>query len=376
MKYMNRPRVLVFADWFVPGYRAGGPIKSLKNLIAAVPCDFLVYTRITDYHSSIPYSGIVEGTFNKVSENCTVVYVYQHRMNVRSVFSILKKESYDQIYLNSLFSVKFTLIPLLICRTHGLNSRVIVAPRGMLKSGALTIKPWKKSLFLTLCKFLYSGITWHATNEQEKKEIVGKFPRAKVIVAPVIPSADPPKPMLEHKISGRLRLVTFSRVSSEKGILEAIRWVNELPTELDVSFDIYGAMPTGEYLEQCKTEAASSNRVNLKGEVNPNIITEIYTQYEAFFLPTWGENYGHAIAEALLSKKPVVISNRTPWRNLYESKAGFDVELNREAVSEALMYLANLDHEHYQTWCEGAYTYAQKVLNDPFVVKANQSLFE
>jgi len=373
---MSRSRVLVFADWFVPGYRAGGPIKSLKNLIAAVPCDFHVYTRITDYHSTAPYIGIVEGTFNKVSENCTVVYVHEDRMNVRSVFSILKKETYDHIYLNSLFSVRFTLIPLLICRTHGLNPEVIVAPRGMLKSGALTVKPWKKTVFLKLCKFLYSGVTWHATNEQERREILGKFPKAKVIVAPVIPSSDPPKPLLQEKVPGRLKLVTFSRISSEKGILEAIRWVNDLPVELDVCFDIYGAMPAGEYLDLCIKEAEKANRVSLKGEVNPAQITGIYSQYEVFFLPTWGENYGHAIAEALLSKKPVIISNRTPWRNLYESKAGFDVELGRENIFDALIFMASLNQETYQIWSEGAFAYAQKVLNDPFVVRANQSLFE
>jgi hypothetical protein len=147
---MSRPKVIVFSDWFVPGYRAGGPIKSLKNLIATVPCDFLVFTRITDYHSTVAYDNIEENIPHKITENCTVQYIHGNRMNVQSVFRILKYQQFDRIYLNSLFSSRFTLIPLLICRTHGLNPRVILAPRGMLKSGALTIKPWKKTIFLKL----------------------------------------------------------------------------------------------------------------------------------------------------------------------------------------------------------------------------------
>jgi glycosyltransferase involved in cell wall biosynthesis len=246
----------------------------------------------------------------------------------------------------------------------------------MLKSGALTIKPWKKTIFLKLCKFLYSGITWHATNEQEKLEILSKFPKAKVIVAPVIPSSDAPKVMRDTKRPGRLKLVTFSRISSEKGILEAIKWVNELPSDLDVTFDIYGAMPEGDYLDLCKQEVLKSARVKLQGEVNPSKISEVYSNYEIFFLPTWGENYGHAIAEALLNKKPVVISNRTPWRHLESANAGFDLELTREELSKALVYFAGLDQEGYHIWSEGAYAYALEVLNDPAIVRANQSLFE
>ena len=373
---MSRPKVIVFSDWFIPSYRAGGPIKSLKNLIAAVPCDFLVFTRITDYHSTIPYDNLQENIHYKISDNCTASYIDKNRMNVQSVFRILSNERFDRIYLNSLFSIRFTLIPLLICRTHGLNPRVILAPRGMLKSGALTIKPWKKMIFLKLCKFLYSDITWHATNEQEKLEVLLKFPKAKVIVAPVIPSSDKPRPLSGEKIRGRLRLVTFSRVSSEKGILEAIKWVNELPLNMEVTFDIYGAMPEGDYVKRCKEEALKAGRVQLKGEVDPSKISEIYSNYEVFFLSTWGENYGHAIAEALLNKKPVVISNRTPWRHLESYKAGFDLELTQEDMTNALIYFAGLDQEGYKVWSEGAYAYAMKVLNDPAIVRANQSLFE
>jgi glycosyltransferase involved in cell wall biosynthesis len=376
MKFMSRPKVIVFSDWFVPGYRAGGPIKSLKNLIATVPCDFLVFTRITDYHSTVAYDNIEENIPHKITENCTVQYIHGNRMNVQSVFRILKYQQFDRIYLNSLFSSRFTLIPLLICRTHGLNPRVILAPRGMLKSGALTIKPWKKTIFLKLCKFLYSDIMWHATNEQEKLEVLLKFPKARVIVAPVIPSADAPSMLRDVKIPGRLRLVTFSRVSSEKGVLEAIKWVNELPSDLDVVFDIYGAMPQGEYLELCREEASKSQRVQLKGEVNPSKISEVFSNYEVFFLPTWGENYGHAIAEALLNKKPIVISNRTPWRHLESFKAGFDVELTQAEMTKALIYMAWLDEEGYKVWSEGAFAYAQSVLNDPAIVKSNQALFE
>lgn len=373
---MSKKKIIVFSDWFVPGYKAGGPIKSLKNLIDSVDADFHVFTRITDYHSNVSYPGLVEGDKIQISRNCAVTYLNENRMNVQSVFKILRSNNFDSIYLNSLFSFRFTILPLLVCRTHGLNEKVVVAPRGMLKTGALTIKPWKKSLFLKYFRFLYKNVTWHATNEQEALEIRSKFPSAKVVIAPVIPSADEPMPLMGPKKKGVLRAVCFSRVSAEKGILEAIRSMNSIEKDKKVSLDIYGAIPPGEYAEQCKKEAAAGSRVRLMGEVEPAQIKAIYANYEVFFLPTWGENYGHAIAEALLSGKPAIISNKTPWRNLRESSAGFDLELSTAAFVEALEWMCDLDHEQYEIWSNAAKEYALKVLRNPEVIQANARLFE
>ncbi len=48
---------------------------------------------------------------------------------------------------------------------------------------------------------------------------------------------------------------------------------------------------------------------------------------DLFLLPTAGENFGHAIFEALSSGVPALISDQTPWRGLAEAKAGFDLAL-------------------------------------------------
>lgn len=376
MRFMNKKRVIVFSDWFIPGYKAGGPIKSLKNLISSVNCDFHVFTRITDYHSSSPYEGIGEGTDIKISDNCTVRYMKDSRMNVRSVLKILRKNNFDWIYLNSLFSARFTILPLVVSFFCGLNNRVIVAPRGMLKPGALTIKAGKKSLFLKYGRFLYRKVTWHATNEQEAKEILQKFPNAKIVIAPVIPSADVPFDRPTPKRVGALRAVTFSRVSAEKGILEAIQIINAIDASKDVTLDIYGAIPQDDYTEQCIIEAKKGNRVRLMGEVLPSKLKELYANYEVFFLPTWGENYGHAISEALLSAKPVIISDKTPWRNLKEVKAGFDVKLSQEDFITAINFMCDLDEGEYIQWSEGARMYAHHILRNPEVIRANERLFE
>ncbi|MEM9024054.1 MAG: hypothetical protein AAGB22_09950, partial [Bacteroidota bacterium] len=64
---LKRPRVLLFADWFLPGYKAGGPIRSCANLIAQLQdsYEFLVVTRDTDYCETTPYPEVTSNAWNE-----------------------------------------------------------------------------------------------------------------------------------------------------------------------------------------------------------------------------------------------------------------------------------------------------------------------
>ena len=55
-----RPKVLVFVDWYSPGYKAGGPVRSMVNLVAHMndSIDFHIVTSDTEYTESTPYEGI------------------------------------------------------------------------------------------------------------------------------------------------------------------------------------------------------------------------------------------------------------------------------------------------------------------------------
>ena len=63
------------------------------------------------------------------------------------------------------------------------------------------------------------------------------------------------------------------------------------------------------------------------GSVIPADIPDTFAQYDVFFFPTRGENYGHVIAESLSVGTPVLISDQTPWRNLKADGLGWDLSL-------------------------------------------------
>jgi glycosyltransferase involved in cell wall biosynthesis len=377
---MSKKAILVFSDWYFPGFKAGGPIRSLMNIVDNVDCDFFIVTRITDYHSDEPYQGITENVWTQTTPNTNVMYIKESMMTFAFVESLIGERKYHKFYLNSLFSPLFTILPLRVLKKHKRNVKTIVAPRGMLKSGALSVKSKKKKLFLLVAKLtgLYGGVTWHATSKVEVEEIRSVFKSAQVHVAEVLASVPKNVLLKPNKNSGESMFVSFTRISEEKGVLEAITFLSKLPTEYSFGFDIYGAMPEGDYLEKCKSLLIDSpNRnIRLMGEVSPNELSSIYSKYHFFLLPTWGENFGHAISEALCHSTPVIISNMTPWKGLEKEKAGWDLPLIEDDFVQKFTLAAQMDQTEYDQWTEGARAFGLKHAENPSVLAANRDLFE
>ena len=125
-----------------------------------------------------------------------------------------------------------------------------------------------------------------------------------------------------------------------------------------IVLDLYGPLEDPEYWTRC-TEVIkllpSHVLVNYKGPVEPQRIKSLLSSYAYFILPTRGENYGHAIAEALGVGVPVVISDQTPWRRLDEVGAGYDLSLdNPDSWIQRLSELASLGDPAYSVMQENA----------------------
>ena len=147
--------VCIFIDWYLPGYKAGGPIQSVANMVAQLSKHkiFYIVTRNTDYCDDKPYTNITPNIWTQHSENVFVYYFSADNLNYKSIKKLLTENRFETIYLNGIFSVQFTLMPLRICKKLHLEN-VIVGARGMLAPSALAIKKNKKRFFLSLSKLL------------------------------------------------------------------------------------------------------------------------------------------------------------------------------------------------------------------------------
>ena len=371
-------KILVFTDWFYPGSQAGGPIQSLISMMKYSSDSFYVITRDTDLNSSTPYSSVRSNSWQtSFQENIQVYYLNEDSLNEDFIFNFYNEIKPDRIYLNSMWSPKFSLLPLKVFRSIGFNNNVFLAPRGMLKPAAFKQKGFKKKLFLLFSRFtkIYSNITWHATSEIEKEEILHKFPKGNIRIAPNISNATVTSRVKE--MSSPVRILTVGRISPEKGYYEALDAIRSCNPKKAVQWDIVGLKENAELVRVMLNaeQEFSSIKIQMHGHKNQDELKAFYEKAHLFFLPSRGENYGHAIAEALSYGTPVVISDSTPWKNLEAEFAGKSSSLNSMDLVESLDFFFNLSNDDYQLWSQGAANYAKLHVNSQETLALNKNLF-
>jgi glycosyltransferase involved in cell wall biosynthesis len=367
-------RVLITIDWFLPGTNSGGPVRSIANLIAAMPeCQFYVFTRNQDYCANQVYEGIIPNTWVKFSENCEVYYCSEQNISKATLAAQLKAIAPDALYINGIYSKAFSRWPVSIGRKLGIP--MAVAARGMLSPHALGVKPFKKYLFLSVMRWLnaYAQVVFHATSEVEKTDILKVLgSNVKVDVIPNLARLNQLEPKAIQKEAGVLKLVSVGRIAPEKGTLHALQALKAQTNTIDL--DLFGTCYNEAYWKECLQVIAqlpANIKVNYHGPCPSDEVAAHLAAAHALLLPSEGENYGHSIVESLGQGRPVLISKHTPWQDLAAQKAGWDV--NNTDLSAAISKLAQFDQATYTEWSQGATTYYQKMILLPF--EANKTKY-
>jgi glycosyltransferase involved in cell wall biosynthesis len=277
-----------------------------------------------------------------------VMYLSAAGRRLGDLARVLATADYDLLYLNSLFSPQFTLKPLLLRAMGRLPDRpIVLAPRGELAPGCLAIKPARKQAWLALSKpaGLYRDLTWHASGADEAAMIRQRFGPASIIEAADLPSPLPPLAPREPKRPGALTVGYVSRITANKNFAFAIEAVRGLTGT--VTLNAYGPVEDHGYWQQCLERAAtlpSNVRMVAHGAVPHHRVGEVMARQDVLLLPSHAESFGHVIAEALGAGCPVLISDRTPWRDVERDGCGWDLPLERpEAFIARLAALQAMD---------------------------------
>jgi glycosyltransferase involved in cell wall biosynthesis len=258
---------------------------------------------------------------------------------------------------------------------------MIIAPRGQFGAAALQHKASSKQLYMNAFHALGLAhrVLWQATCEIERDEIqqfVGR--RAAVQVVPNISFVRPVCRARSPKLPGRLELVYCSRVTPKKNLLGAIQFLRTASG--NVTFDIWGPAEDAAYEQRCRQAIASLPKniiVRWRGELNFDCVAETLSQYDAMLLPTLGENFGHAIIEALAAGCPVVISDRTPWRGLDTLGIGWDLPLDwPRAFQDALTTLSSMDERSHERMRARAIEYATAAARTTDAIEAHCRMFQ
>lgn len=352
------------------------------NIVSALKDDFEFYilTSAYDLGDFEPYNNV---TINEWYDQEGVFLKYMDRqiLNNTTIRQNILEINPDMLYLNSLFSKRFTLLPLLIAKSSGYP--VVLAPRGMLGDGALEIKRGKKSTFLFFAKLLrlYSRITWHASTTEEEKEIrrrFGKKSRIKIAQNIAISQKFKLEEVLNSKKTGSMRFIFVSRIAIKKNLHLAIQALKQVTSKVPIEFHIYGNIEEPQYWEMIEGELTQTEGliIEYKGVVPPAELPEIFMNANFLILPTKHENYGHAIVEAWSNGCPVIISKNTPWKNLNDQNLGWDVDLkNFDNLVTALQEAVDLDFTSYISQVTSSFNYFKDVITDNEIIEANRKLF-
>ena len=382
---MFKLKILTFSGWYLPGYRGGGPIQTLANMVERLrdEFEFKIVTSDRDSQDTKPYSGIMINRWNNVGK-AKIFYMSPNRPSLQYLRRIFCATEYDVLYLNSFFSPYFTIKPLLLRRLGLIPGRpLVIAPRGEFSYGALGLKSLKKRLYISASKVLglYRGVLWQASGVHEEADIRRWFGSGvPVIIAPDLPplfyeSKD--STLKREKAKGALNIVFLSRISRKKNLRGALEMLNGLKGR--VQFDIYGPMENKLYWAECQkiiNRLPDNIEVKYCGSVAHDRVNAVMMKHDIFFLPTLGENFGHVILEALCAGCPVVISDQTPWQGLEEKGVGWDLPLARmKLFLDALQRCVEMDNGEHKKWSERALKYGLQVTKDDGVVEQNRKLF-
>lgn len=375
-----RLRVAATVDYYLPGYKAGGALRSVANLAAQLgdTAEFHVVTRDRDMGDAEPYPDARPG-WTRV-EGTPVRYLAPGERSAAAVARALREARPDVLYLNSAFSPVFTLQPLVARMLGRLRMPVVLAPRGELSEGALTLKRTKKLAFLRVARAigLYRGVLWQASSELEAREVRQWFGAgARVLVAPDL--LEPPAPARPPapKRPGELRVVFLSRISGKKNLAGALEMLKGVRG--DVHFSVHGPVDDPAHWELCRrrmAELPANVRVDVAGPLVRERVGETLASHHLFLFPTLGENFGHVVLEALLAGVPVLTSDRTPWRAMEAAGAGWTLPLEApDAFRAILQAYVEMDGGEHARRSAAARAFGEAAARDEGVLEANRALF-
>ncbi len=370
--------ILIITGRYLPGYKDGGPVRTIKNLTDYLgnEYNFRILTADRDHGDEAPYPDITVNTWNRVG-NALVWYVPPGKFS----FSIIRKmsEEADTVFISGCFS-DYAIKTLILNRIGQIKKPVIIAPMGLFMPNAMKRKPIKYNSFIMLFKLLgmFHNVKWSVSSEIEEKCVKKEIsPEAVCYIAKDLPRMVEEKTIHKRKKTGELRAFFISRISPEKNIIQSIDILKECHSS--IWFTIYGPILNQQYWEKVEEkllELPSNIHAAYKGNINSEQVVETLEQEHVFLFTTIGENYSHVVHEALSAGCPCVISDQTPWQDLDKNCAGHVLPLNDNSrFVKAIESYAEMAETDFQKISDAAHDYARRVSRESAETTGYRVLF-
>ncbi|MGR8998182.1 MAG: glycosyltransferase [Gammaproteobacteria bacterium] len=326
----------------------------LSNALARNGIHIDVVTSDAQKGSRIPF-----GEFTKMDKSKLSIHPFKYFFDERSCFSFgAKRLIKDLVHKSDLVHVNgiYTHPASLGARcARQVGKPHIVAIRNGLDPWMMKIKRTKKLLgfFLYVRADLNRATCIHVTAKQEIDACMSMGVNKPFTIIPnginALEFSNLPDP--EHaeetwQILKRRKVVLFlGRLSKQKGLDMLISvWERIIKKHADAILVIAGPdyLRYGNYVRSLAHKKSYRDTIIFIGNVAGQSKLALYSRADVFVLPSYSENFGNVVAEALVCGTPVVTTQATPWSEIERHRCGLWVPVDENAIGEAIDDLLSL----------------------------------
>jgi glycosyltransferase involved in cell wall biosynthesis len=337
-------KVLHVIPSFYPAHYYGGPVQSTFHLcrkLAEAGCAVRVLTT----NANGPSAVLDVTTESEVEAAPGVRVLYAKRAGSESLSwpllgRLLEMVRWaDVVHVSAVYS--FPVIPaMLAARIAG--KPVVWSPRGSLQRWSGSTRVRLKDAWDAMCGAIQPKNTvLHVTSDEEAAESVARYPGLRTAI---IPNGVHVPPVLSRKpADGTLRLMFLGRLHPKKGIenlLEAASMLGDIRWSLAIAGK--GDPEYTASLRRRIDDLGISDRVTMLGEVLGADKQAALENSDLAVFPSYTENFGLVIAEALAHGVPVIASTATPWSEVEARGCGLWVANDPATVKEAILRIARM----------------------------------
>jgi glycosyltransferase involved in cell wall biosynthesis len=228
--------------------------------------------------------------------------------------------------------------------------KMVVQPHGFLEPYRLNISKYKKKLAYQLFEKsnLANSSALIACSEDEAVKLKGMFPKNDVAVVfnGIAPDFFSEESTRYVAAKDKKRMLFLSQIIPLKGLERLFRVISDIGVELFSEWEFLIAGYGDElYIDSLKALVVQLNLSSMIRFVGTKIGTQklnIYDNSDVFILPTFSENYGIVVAEALARGVPVVTTTGTPWVELNELGCGLWVDNSSAGLKQAMLKILEI----------------------------------